>query len=591
MKRILLLLACILLLCGCSREEAPTGDLLVSIVEESGFQVLDNGQRGKPGEDVTFHLRLDSGISITDTSYSGEVSLETSGRDVVLTVHSICFPTQIRLNLSSRSCTIFYDANGGVATSIHGTRYSKTYDLSYHRRPNTEPGTNRFTRDGYTLAAWNTQPDGSGTHVGLGSRITPATGEEMTLYAQWLPWTDSSAFSYVQAEGGIRITGCTCQDTQIVIPQYLDGLPVVSLACGAFSNLPVTSLVLPTTLEEVEPEAIRNCALEELILFDNIQSIADASVSGCSNFSTLRINAVESPYGYLFRRESCYADKIDLLILAQGKKKFVCYGGCSMWFNLDSATALRELGEEYTLINLAISGTVNSLVQLQILTPYLETGDFFFHTPELSSQTQLLLETGMTSEDQHLWCGLENNYDLFTAVDLRTISGALDSFCLYLDTKSGQTNYAQRYTDDLQREYMDKWGCVPIFRAKTAVDLSKTDPVFLSKNFLSSQAMDRLNGCYQAIRAQGATVCLSYACVNLDALPQGQEQNVSQMDILFHQAIEAMDGVTLVSTLEDYLYQNDDFYDTNYHLLSAQAQENTRRWFRDLRAAQEGGLS
>lgn len=589
MKRILLILACALLLGGCTQQQEDFQTLLISITEEPGFQVLDNGQYTAPGEDAVFHLRLDSGISITGTSYSGDISLETSGRDAVLTVHAVRYPTQLQLTLSSKSCTIAYDANGGTGTTTKGDRYSKTYDLSYHRRPNTEPGTDRFSREGYTLFAWNTQPDGSGTQVGLGSRITPEAGVVMTLYAQWLPWTDPAFFSFTRSGDGVFITGCTSLAQQIVVPEYLDTLPVIGISEGAFTGLPMKSLVLPSTLQQLETGAVQNCDLEDLTLFDNIQTLSDASFSGCPGFATLHINALENPYGYLYRRESCYADKIDLLILAQGEKKFVCYGGCSMWFNLDGPTALRALGDDYTLVNLAISGTVNSLVQLQILTPYLEPGDVFFHTPELSSRTQLLLETAMTSEDLHLWCGLENNYDLFASVDLRTVSGALDSFCLYLNTKSRQTNYSQRYTDDLRREYMDQWGCVPIFRAKTAGDLSKTDQVFLSQRFLSTTAMARLEECYQALQARGATVCLSYACVNLDALPEGQEENVQKIDALFRQAIAAMDGVELVSSLSDYLYHNEDFYDTNYHLLTAQAQENTRRWLRDLALAEDGG--
>ncbi len=588
MKRLLSILICALLLCGCAQKRTSSGDILISILEGPGFTVLDNGQRVSPGEDVSFHLRLESGFSITDTSFDGEYSIQSSGRDAVVTVHGVQYPSRIQLTLSSKYCSITYDANGGTAVTTDGVRYSKNYDLSYHRRPNTELGTDRFSRDGYTLIAWNTQPDGSGVQVGLGSRITPDSSGSLTLYAQWLPWTSAELFSYEPCDGGIRITGCTSDAKQIVIPGMIDGTPVVTLSTGSFSGLPVESLVLPATMQNVEPGAIDNCSLHTLTLFDNIRSIRDDAISGCPDFTTLHINALEYPYGYIYRRESCYADKIDLLILAQGKKKMVCYGGCSMWFNMDGPTAVRELGEEYTLINLGLNGTVSSLVQLQILTPYLEQGDLFFHTPELSSRAQLLIDTDMGPEDPTLWCGLENNYDLFASVDLKTVHGALDSLCSYLEKKSGRSSYTQRFTDDKELEYMDARGCIPFFRGKTVADLSKTDRVFLSDRFISPTAMERLEACYQAIQARGAAVCLSYACVNMDALPAGQENNVEMMDTLFREAIEEMDGVYLVSSLVDYLYHNEDFYDTNYHLLTIPAQENTQRWLRDLRAWMEG---
>ena len=588
MKRLLSILICALLLCGCAQKRTSSGDILISILEGPGFTVLDNGQRVTPGEDVSFHLRLESGFSITDTSFDGEYSIQSSGRDAVVTVHGVQYPSRIQLTLSSKYCSITYDANGGIALTTDGVRYSKNYGLSYHRRPNTELGNDHFSRDGYTLIAWNTQPDGSGVQVGLGSRITPDSSS-LTLYAQWLPWTSGELFSYEPCDGGVRITGCTSDAKQIVIPGMIDGTPVVTLSTGSFSGLPVESLILPATMQNVEPGAIENCQLHTLTLFDNIQVIGDDSISGCPDFTTLHINALEYPYGYLYRRESCYADKIDLLILAQGKKKMVCYGGCSMWFNLDGPTVVRELGDEYSLINLALNGTVSSLVQLQILTPYLEQGDLFFHTPELSSRAQLLIDTDMGLEDPTLWCGLENNYDLFASVDLKTVHGALDSLCSYLNLKSGRTSYSQRYMDNSELEYMDAWGCVPFFRAKTTADLSKTDHVYLSDRFISSAAMERLESCYRAIQDRGATVCLSYACVNMDAVPEAQQGNVEMIDGLFREAIGAMDGVYLVSRLSDYLYSNADFYDSNYHLLTIPAQENTQRWLRDLRALFEEG--
>ena len=99
--------------------------------------------------------------------------------------------------------------------------------------------------------------------------------------------------------------------------------------------------------------------------------------------------------------------------------------------------------------------------------------------------------------------------------------------------------------------------------------------------------MKRLENSYARIQEKGVTVYVSYACVNLDAVPVEQQGNVQKMDQAFSAHIAGMEGVTLISHLEDYIYHNDDFYDTNYHLLTRPAQENTARWLRDLRAQME----
>ena len=78
---------------------------------------------------------------------------------------------------------------------------------------------------------------------------------------------------------------------------------------------------------------------------------------------------------------------------------------------------------------------------------------------------------------------------------------------------------------------------------------SLADGVWLEPKFLQQDAMDYLNGLYQNIRAKGAAVYVSYACVNIDAVPEEQKQNVEKMDSLFRGFLSEMEGVRLVSRL------------------------------------------
>ena len=73
----------------------------------------------------------------------------------------------------------------------------------------------------------------------------------------------------------------------------------------------------------------------------------------------------------------------------------------------------------------------------------------------------------------------------------------------------------------------------------------------------------------------------------MDDVPEEQRGNVELMDNLFREAVEGMDGPALISALGDFLYRHDDFYDTNYHLLSQPARNNSAIWLRDLQAQME----
>lgn len=586
MKKVLLaalFLLCLVPLSACGEEDAPD-TVLVFLEESSGFAVERNGLRVPVGEDAVFALTLDRGWSLADTDYPGQADISVSGRAATLTLREVQYPARVRLSLTSRYCTVTYDANGGQPVPGGALQASKTYDLTQRARPNTALGTDLFVREGYTLAGWNTAPDGSGDAVGLGSRVT-VTGGALTLYAQWARWTDEADFTWRRTEDGVAVTGCQGKDGVVVIPERLGGLPVVAVEAGAFDGCAAQELIFPPTLREIEPGAFRNCAVRTVTLFDNIEAVSDSSFENCPSLNTLRVNAVEAPFGYAWRKESCYADKVDRLILTQGRKRAVFYGGCSMWYNLDGLQMQRALGEGYAVVNLGLNGTVNSPVQMQILGAFLEEGDIVIHTPELSSRQQLLLQTAMGEHDGSLWCGIENNYDLFALVNLTTVDGALDSLCRYLSRKDARTSYGQSYRDEQDQPYTDQFGCVPFFRSGTADDLP--DRVYLDPAFLDGGSLARLGEYYAWFQSKGARVYLSCACVNLDAVPEEQRGNVPLMDRLLREAAGKMEGVALISSLEDYLYRNSDFFDTNYHLVTQAAQKNTALWLRDLRAQME----
>lgn len=577
MKRILCIILILLCLYGCATH-VHDSKILVMIEQTEGCTIENSRQYILPGQDVTFHLTFDYGISLSSVDYPGAYRTESEGKSIILTLEQVTYPTRVKLSLTHKYTQITYHANGGAGIHTSEDTVSVSYSLLQHSRPNTDTGANLFRREGYTLVGWNTESDGSGIGVGLGSRIS-VSGAEMSLYAQWKKWNDPVDFTYAIGDTAV-ITGYHGNADTVVIPAQLDGLEVTGIAPGAFIGCAAETIVLPISIDHVEPEAFQNCSIRELVLFDNIVTISDSSFSGCSNLQTLRINAIEAPFGYHYRRESCYADKIDLLMNAQGQKKLVFYGGCSMWYNLDSSVMTKALGDEYAIINLGLNGTVNSLVQMQIMGHYLEEGDILLHTPELSSRQQLLTNTDMRDTDSILWSGLENNYDLFTLVDLRSTGGVFDSFCAYLNMKDTATTYTSVYTDDQNRTYMDSTGSIPFFRGATKEELG--DKVYLDPGRIDGDSMSRLDQYYQWFRNKGVRIYISYAVVNLDAVPEDQRKNAPAVERVFQDAIAQMDGPVLISQMKDFIYTNSDFYDTNYHLLSLQASRNTEIWLRDL---------
>lgn len=285
----------------------------ISIVEGQGFTVKNNGQWIVPGKDAVFYLEMEPGLAVANADHSGGYSVRVIDGLLELTLKAVRYPARVCLELTDEFASVTYSPNGGGGQEI-----TLLYDLTQHLRPNT--AFDLFSREGYTLESWNTEPDGTGTRIGLGSRVT-ADQTGLILYAQWEKWNDASDFTYTVGYD-VTITGFHGSGDAIVIPATIDVKPVAGIGYNAFQNCQAKRLILPDTIVNVAQGAFQNCAFEAVTIFDSIQNISDDSFRDCGDLRTIYINTAEAPYGYSWRKESCYADKIDRLILAAGQNSW-----------------------------------------------------------------------------------------------------------------------------------------------------------------------------------------------------------------------------------------------------------------------------
>lgn len=569
-----------LLLSGCALlNRSPTAGVTVMVEAGEHYDLEVSFATVEPGESASFLIRTERDYSVTAADYRGEYSLTQTGGLTKLVLLDVRVPTRVRLTLSHSARTIRYLANGGAALTGEGAEIVRSYDISDHIRPNVSIGTDLFAREGYTLTCWNTAPDGSGQRVGLGSRVT--VEDTLTLYAQWAAWTPAERFAYEIGDGGAVVTGCSAEDALLVVPETLDCRPVTVLAAGAFAGCPAETVVLPKSVVRVEKGAFEGAALRELCFFDNVEYITDACFSGCDALSTLYISAIEDPYGYSFRRESVLADKFDLLISTVGQDRIIFYGGCSMWYNLIGPDLREAFAGRYTVVNMGLNGVCSSLFQMELLRCFVTEHDILFHAPEISSVQQLLTCTSLGKHEDKLWCAMEYNYDLVSLLDIRVFDGGVfESLRLYLDKKQPGGSYLDVYRDSKGFAFFEESGCIPFVRTQSAeslVDEVELDPAYL-------EDLSRLEQEYRFFTGKGVPVYVSCACIDIDRVPEEQQGNLALMGALFEEKFSAMEGVTVVSCIEDFIYHDEDCYDTVYHLLTEPAKRCTAVWIRDLKA-------
>ncbi|MBE5796516.1 MAG: hypothetical protein E7327_03960 [Clostridiales bacterium] len=478
------------------------------------------------------------------------------------------------------SFVIRYDGNGGQTRSGESVIALPADDV--HLRVNTAQGTRYFTREGYILTGWNTEADGSGTAVGLGSRI--ARGEGMTLYAQWSACSPEADFAYEIVRNEAYITAWLGDSADVVVPRSLGGAKVTRIRSGAFAGAAIDRVVLPETMFCVERGAFTGSTLQEITLSDNLYYIYDASFEGCERLATLRIHAATYPV-YSGTYFDTFSDKYDWLLSIRDRRKIVLFSGSSGRYGYDSP-AIRAAFPEYEVANMGVYAYTNALPQYDLLCDLMNAGDILLSAPEFDTTDDQFCETDRL--DPHFFAMMESNYDALALLDLRGYTAVFDSLGKYLTTRSvmGSRSYAvsaNGFDDDgnqypfdtynregdfiLPREGGTEDVLLQSFRADYTVEAF---PVAL---------IDRLNAAYQPFLDKGVKVYFSYTPRNWSSLTA---ESVPEARAALHAHLMEHLCVPVISGIEDYLYPATEFYLIDSHLSTRGVQLRTAQIIRDL---------
>ncbi len=98
---------------------------------------------------------------------------------------------------------------------------------------------------------------------------------------------------YTLSDDGLSysVTGYTGTDTAVVIPQYYNRLPVISIGSYAFSGCSTfTSVEIPDSVTSIGNDAFYNCKnLRKVDIGDGVTSIGSSAFSGCSRLMSIDI--------------------------------------------------------------------------------------------------------------------------------------------------------------------------------------------------------------------------------------------------------------------------------------------------------------
>ena len=472
-----------------------------------------------------------------------------------------------------------------------------------------------FSRAGYVLKEYNTEPDGSGEGYSLGSKYHIASADGVPLlYCIWEKAAEKTDFEYESVSipcpvdkkyatdwqaHGLVITEYKGNDEFVTLPETIDGKPVISIAAGAFTNKSVKSLLLPKTLQKIEDGAFVNCSnLYELYFPDSVYYVSDAIFDAAtySGFKRLIVNATLAPRYSNAHSGGGFAVKLSRLMAAEPGKRVIIISGSSTYQGLASEYMEALFGGEYSVINFGTTRTRPGNFYLEAMSHFATEGDVIIYAPENSAHmmgegyigARMLYENeGMNNFYRYVdisnYRGYFSSFGELNAEfrykrlpgryeDIVTTSATINKYGDYQHKNRagyvGNTKYIDSYFITLNELYKSinsgAWDDEEAQRGQADQASDYANPEYWT-DITAPDLIARLNKSIEAAKTSGARVYFGFAPVDANAIvPEAKNQAwLLAYDKLISDTY-AFDG--LVGSSVNYVYAHEYFYDCAYHV-------------------------
>lgn len=456
---------------------------------------------------------------------------------------------------SEKGYELTYDPNGGLLNNQpHSYTFEKEYSemFALQQTVHGNDDSMRFKRDGYQAIGFSTEKTTEYadytsvnaikgfSNMGGVCEVPRAVGE-LTLYVVWAKNTDKPAFTYEtatysdiwyaedrnnnnsisldevskQSMTGIVITKYNSvynsgkKDT-VVIPDYIDGKPVIGIRADAFRNVTgVKKVVIPQTVMKIESGAFSGCSsIKEVVFFDSLQYVYNASFSG--NVSTVVLNSQKLPT-YAGTAEGSFCIKYERVRANRDKKKIVVVSGSSSLNGLNSKMLSENFDNEYVVVNYGTNAATQSMFYIDVISNYVTDGDIIVHAPEWTSGASM----GDNTIHWKLFRGNNQCYDIFREVDMSEYTNFWGAYmtCMIgkLVAPSVDGDYAGlQIGKAYQHPNTGMNYCGDLLGNRNSRTYSGNGRMMFSNGTLSAQRAANLNKVNARIKDGGGTVVFSF---------------------------------------------------------------------------------
>lgn len=434
------------------------------------------------------------------------------------------------------------------------------------------------TRPGYVCAGFNTQPDGSGDGYNFGALLYLT--REIHLYAQWVEETSPSCFLTEESAEGYTIKGFTSGYldgmTELVIPNLINGIPVVAIAANAFENNEnIINLVLGNNITFIGESAFKNCTeLKKVIFTDSVSSFPENAFDGCVSLSVFELNSI---YDELYSDTNCtsLAYRFAFLNNKDRESVYILVSGSSGRDGINSEYFNSNMDKKILVIGSYAGMGINIL--LTIVSDLAQSGDTIIISPEYFDAMYAILDGSIDPGFVTNLAYIYKNPNVVKNIDFRYYTTLKKLIPGFHDKSTAVSQFFDEY------EY-DEYGTRIRFRPNNAPSYYGGN-FYLNPSLLNDRFFALLSFCQEKLLNKGAKLYFSFPPANENAIPYIPAENIVTFK---EQLISELDtiGLPLISVFEDYLFAGYLFYDADYHLSTEGATLRTIQLINDIKAQQ-----
>lgn len=254
----------------------------------------------------------------------------------------------------------------------------------------------------------------------------------------------------------------------------------------------------------------------------------------------------------------------DKLATTKGNK-VVVLGNSNIPFGVDSALAeklLKDAGLDYSVCNFGLYGALGTRFMCELAEKQIKSGDIVVVSTELYPQT---MSTYFSAEEA--WYALDSNTSLFWQFPHETRKILAAGYVHYSAQKhelykngqcaEGSDVYAVTSFDDNcdLKNFPTDYNTM-----QNGTDVN--NPIVFDNALFSEDFCDFINGFADRIVKRGASIYYSFAPMNNAAV---SEEEMAKKDEFFAYVSKNL-RFSVISDIDDYLFDKEWFYDSNFHL-------------------------